>query len=92
MSVKTKRESVDFKSSPSPRKESKITPLAQMYDQLAAMGQQKAEEKKLVLKKTKIYVMAAKKLQKILYRLKIQRLISALNATAITTAWNVAET
>lgn len=46
MSVRTKRESVDFKSSPSPRKESKITPLAQMYDQLAAMGQQKAEEKK----------------------------------------------
>jgi hypothetical protein len=47
-SVRSKRDSnIGFRSSPSAsRNESGAAPLAQMYEQLASMGQQKKEEKK----------------------------------------------
>mmetsp|Transcript_19097 Transcript_19097/g.21580 ORF Transcript_19097/g.21580 Transcript_19097/m.21580 type:complete len:1376 (+) Transcript_19097:201-4328(+) len=51
-SVRSKRESnIGFRSSTSSREESGIAPLAQMYNQLASMGQQKEEERKHVYKR-----------------------------------------
>ena len=50
-SVRSKRDSNSFRSSTSSRNESGSTPLAQMYDQLAAMGQQKKEERKPAFKR-----------------------------------------